>query len=524
MTRISPDAMVHQLKADLDHPPVKQRRRKFAPERNRIVNEEIEKLLSNGMSKKFDWNPSCEEALQQLKRYLTTPPLLSKPVDVEKLYSYLAVSETAISAVLVREEESKQLPVYYVSKSFLDAETRYSQLEKLVLALIHASKKLRPYFQCHSIVVITSFPLKKILHKPELSGRLMQWTIELSEFDIVYQSRTAIKSWALADFIADFTPSATTQAERELLCMNIAPPSKWTLLVDGSSNVNGNGLGIVLIAPEGDIVQRAIRCGFKCTNNKAEYEALLAGLNLAREIGAKRLEVKSDSQLVVNQLQGTYQARDSKMTSYLSMVKELQAQFEEFSIVQIPRAENYHADALANLGSALPCYSQSSIPLLFMQWPANWKEQPPNKSPVEAMGIEQADCWMTPVVRYLENDELPADKNEARRLKASAARFTIHEGQLLRKSFSGPYLKCISPEEAQSVLAELHKGECGNHTGGRSLAHRVITAGYYWPTIRTDSTAYVKKCDSCQRRLSPIMDPSSLAQASEIIVTTGESN
>ncbi|XP_031258275.1 uncharacterized protein LOC116116321 [Pistacia vera] len=107
--------------------------------------------------------------------------------------------------------------------------------------------------------------------------------------------------------------------------MNGAPPSKWTLLVDGSSNVNGSGLGIVLIAPEGDIVQRAVRCGFKCMNNEAEYEALLTGLSLAREMGAKRLEVKSDSQLVVNQLQGTYQACDSKMASYLSMVKELQA-------------------------------------------------------------------------------------------------------------------------------------------------------------------------------------------------------
>ncbi|XP_031281105.1 uncharacterized protein LOC116139573 [Pistacia vera] len=186
-------------------------------------------------------------------------------------------------------------------------------------------------------------------------------SVELSEFDIVYQSRTAVKSQALADFIADFTPSATTQAERELLCMNGAPPLKWTLLVDGSSNVNGSELGIVLITPEGDIIQRAIQCGFKCMNNEAEYEALLAGLSLAREIGAKRLEVKSDSQLVVNQLQGMYQARDSKMTSYLSMVKELQAEFEEFSI-----------------------------------WPANWKESPPNKSPVEAMGVEQADYWMTP--------------------------------------------------------------------------------------------------------------------------------
>ncbi|XP_031273552.1 uncharacterized protein LOC116132011 [Pistacia vera] len=613
MTGVSPEAMVHQLKVDPDHPPVKQKRRKFAPERNQIVNEEVEKLLSNGhellsfidafsgynqilihpddqektafimergtycykvmpfglknawatyqrlvnkmfaeclgdtmevyiddmlvksliakqyldhlsqtfavlrkynmklnlakcsfgvssgqvaglscfisrsadkchlffhalkKSKKFEWTVSCEVALQQLKRYLTSPPLLSKPVDGEKLYFYIAVSKTAISTVLVREEETKQLPVYYVSKSLLNVEKRYSQLEKLALALIHACRKLRPYFQCHSIVILTSFPLKKILHKPELSDRLLQWTVELSEFDISYQPRTAVKSQALADF----TPNTTTQAESELLCMNSRPPSKWTLLVDGSSNVNGSRFGLVLIALEGDMIQRAIRCGFKCTNNEAEYEALIAGLSLAKEIGAKRLEVKFDSQLVVSQLQGTYQAHDSKMTSNLSMVKELQAQFDEFSIVQIPRAKNSHADALANLGSALKYSSQSSIPLLFMQWLTNWKEQQPNKLPEEAMGVELADYWMTPIVRYLEHDKLPADKNESRRLKARAARFTIHEGQLLRKSFSGPYLKCTSPEEAQRVLAELHEGECGNHAGERSLAHQVITARYY---------------------------------------------
>ncbi|KAL5574300.1 hypothetical protein UlMin_023897 [Ulmus minor] len=116
--------------------------------------------------------PACEQALQDLKRYLTSPPLLSKPKDGEQLYIYLAVSEGAVSAVLVREEEGKQFPVYYVSKSLLDAETRYTQLEKLALALVTVARKLRPYFQCHPITVLTTYPLKSILHKPELSGRL----------------------------------------------------------------------------------------------------------------------------------------------------------------------------------------------------------------------------------------------------------------------------------------------------------------------------------------------------------------
>ncbi|KAL5561188.1 hypothetical protein UlMin_030935 [Ulmus minor] len=115
-------------------------------------------------SKDFEWTQACEQALQDLKRYLTSPPLLSKPKDGEQLYIYLVVSKGAVSAVLVREEEGKQFTVYYVSKSMLDAETRYTQLEKLALALVTAARKLRPYFQCHPITVLTTYPLKSILH------------------------------------------------------------------------------------------------------------------------------------------------------------------------------------------------------------------------------------------------------------------------------------------------------------------------------------------------------------------------
>lgn len=103
--------------------------------------------------------------LIELKVYLTTPPLLSKPWDGETLLLYLTVSEHAVSTVLVHEEENKQLPVYYVSKLLHDAETRYCHLEKLALALVVAARKLRPYLQLHQIVVVTLFPVKLVLHK-----------------------------------------------------------------------------------------------------------------------------------------------------------------------------------------------------------------------------------------------------------------------------------------------------------------------------------------------------------------------
>ena len=136
--------------------------------------------------KDFHWMEECESALQELKAYLTTPPLLFKPLLGEVLLLYLAVSEHAVRAVLVREEESKQLPIYYISKALLDAKTRYSHLEKLALALIVAARKLRPYFHAHPIMVVTSFPLKLVLHKPEVSGRLVKWAVELREYDVIF--------------------------------------------------------------------------------------------------------------------------------------------------------------------------------------------------------------------------------------------------------------------------------------------------------------------------------------------------
>ena len=188
-----------------------------------------------------------------------------------------------------------------MSKALLDAETRYTELEKLALALFMVAKKLRPYFQCHPIIVLTTFPLKTVLHKPELTGRLVKWAVELSEFDITFQPWTTIKSQVLVNFVVNFTPNIHEQVEKELICMTKGAQLRMlTLYVDGLSNFKGCRLGMVLISPDGDVLERSISYGFKATNNEVEYEAMIAGLSLAKEIGVQTLTVCSDSQLVIN--------------------------------------------------------------------------------------------------------------------------------------------------------------------------------------------------------------------------------
>ncbi|XP_077231894.1 uncharacterized protein LOC143865077 [Tasmannia lanceolata] len=151
------------------------------------------------------WTEECQTAFEGLKKYLSSPPLLTKPEPGEELFLYLSISSTALAAVLVREEHRQQKPIYYVNKVLHNAEARYQRVEKLPYALVMAARKLRPYFQAHTIKVLTDQPLRQVLHRPDISGRLVKWAMELSEFDIRYVPRPAIKAQVLADFVAECT-------------------------------------------------------------------------------------------------------------------------------------------------------------------------------------------------------------------------------------------------------------------------------------------------------------------------------
>ena len=185
-------------------------------------------------------------------------------------------------------------------------------MEKLILALVTTARKLRPYFKAHTIEIPTEYPMKQVLHKPETSGRLMKWAIELSEFDIRYKPKTAIKGQILADFIMEFTSAELTEATQTTSDLPI-----WRLSVDGAANAQGSGVGLILTSPEGIDIEYALRFGFQASNNEAEYEAVIARLNLAHSMEVDQLEVCSDSQLVVKQIEDSYKARGEKMVLYL---------------------------------------------------------------------------------------------------------------------------------------------------------------------------------------------------------------
>ncbi|KAL5552844.1 hypothetical protein UlMin_040245 [Ulmus minor] len=374
--------------------------------------------------KDFIWTADYEQSFQELKSYLGKPPLLSKPHKGNSLILYLAVSKGAVSSALVREEDGVQWPIYYTSKSLLDAETWYPEIEKLALALMVVARKLRPYFQAHTIIIPTKFPLKQ-------------------------------------------------------------------LYVDGSSTETSSGAGIILVSPDGVKLSFAVRFKFKATNNQAEYEALLSGLRLAKEVSARHLTIYNDSQLVVSQVNSEFQAKGEKMASYLEKAKEAMNQFDTVTIIQVPGAENTNADALARLATGLEERLLKTVPIKILEVPSIDK-------PEQVGSIVVRPCWMDPIISFLRDGTLPADKFEARRLRFRSARYFLDKGKLYKKGFSSPSLLCLDEDRGKFTLEELHAGVCENHSSGRTLAHRILRQGYYWPTIQTDSLDFVRKCDKCQ--------------------------
>ncbi|XP_059664260.1 uncharacterized protein LOC132310035 [Cornus florida] len=480
MPGIDPTIMEHRLNVNPDFKPVRQKRSTFIPERNQAISEEVKKLLKVDFIHEVYYPDWLENVV-----------LVKKANGKWRLYVDFTDLNKACpndSFPLPRIDMLVEGTAGYELLSFMDAYFGYNQIsmytsdrEKMAFITYRGlyCYKVMPFglknagatyqrlvnamFK-HQIgrnmeVYVDDMLVKslkaedhltdlqetfEVLHKPESSGRLMKWSVELKEFDIQYKPRTAVKAQVLADFLAEFTPPEEEKQPQFLtepgLSEQMGPEVVWDLFVDGSSNVQVSGAGLVLVSPEGESVQYALRFGFKATNNKAEYEALIVGLKVANALGVEQLNMYTDSELVAGQVQAEYEARDEKMKSYLQKERQIEVQQAILSVE-----------------------------------------------------------WADPIIRYIKGGVLPTDRAEARKVKMRAARYTLIKGVLYKRSFSIPYLRCVSSEEVDYILREIHLGVCGNHVGGRSFANKAIRLGYYWPTMQKDALDFVKKYDKCQR-------------------------
>ncbi|GJZ74517.1 reverse transcriptase domain-containing protein [Tanacetum coccineum] len=230
--------------------------------------------------------------------------MLTAPEEKEELIVYLEATKEAVSAVLMTEREAKQIPIYFVSRTLRGPEINYTSMDKLVLARVHASKRLKRYFQAHPIIVVTDQPIKQV---------------------------------------------------------------------------------------------------FEATNNEAEYEALIAGLRIAEQMGVKNLQANVDSRLVANQVNGTYIAKEADTIQYLEKVKTLTNGFRMFSIKQVPRSENKKADALSKIASTSFAHLRKQVLVKEL------KEKSINEMEVLAVVEEEGNTWMTPIQEYLTEEILPIE-------------------------------------------------------------------------------------------------------------------
>nr|GEW22376.1 reverse transcriptase domain-containing protein [Tanacetum cinerariifolium] len=455
MTGIPRHIAEHRLSIRKGCQPTRQKKRGQATERNLAIQEEVNKLvaarimkevhyhswllnpISGKVSRKiitilqntqkvhkksdFLWTEEAESAFKQMKELIAELPMLTAPVQKEELIVYLSASIEVVSVVLMTKRGTKQMPIYFVSRALRGPKINYTSMEKLVLALLYASKRPK-------------------------------------------RPRVSVKGQILADFIVERpeeeSPDIIIEAEKEL---------------------------------------------------PAEYEALIAGLRIAEQMGLKNLQANVNSQLVANQVNGTYVAKEEDMIKYLQKVKALTSTFREFSIKQVPKSENKKADVLSKIAST--SFAHLSKQLLVEEL----KDKSINEVEVLAVMKEEGDTWMTSLQEYLADETLPVDSKKARAIKRKSQRFAMINGTLYKKSLLGPWLRCVGPLRANYVLREIHEGSCILHADTRSVVSKALRTGYYWPTMHRDARDLIRACEDCQvhkivlknpqERLTPITSP-----------------
>ncbi|XP_050217341.1 uncharacterized protein LOC126668172 [Mercurialis annua] len=407
--------------------------------------------------KNFTWTAECQQAFEELKSFLSSPPLLARPDPGDVLYLYISCSDETIAGVLVSEKGGEQYPIYYISKVLRDAELRYPKLEKLALCVYTATIKLRHYFEGHQVIVRTDQPLRKILQKAETSGRIAEWAVKIGSLGVIYEARKALKS------------SSTSRLLRRI-------------------NIQGTHGG------QNDSLGDTRR--WSTSNNVAEYEALITGLQLCEELNISEVQIYSDSQLVVNQVSGNFEVKEATLKKYAKQAKTFFADNgRSWSLQQIPRAMNGRSDELAKWAATKNYDSMRNIPHEIKRQPSFQEEIEEG----EVLMVEGEETWMTPLTAYLANGILPEDKMEAKRIVILSSKFGIYNGQLYKRSFTHPWLRCVNKEEGEYIMKELHEGTCGAHDGASTLVRKALLQGYYWPTMKEQATTLVRGCWPCQQ-------------------------
>ncbi|KAM0829812.1 hypothetical protein ACQ4PT_066635 [Festuca glaucescens] len=314
------------------------------------------------------------------------------------------------------------------------AERNYSPIEKLCLALMFSLKKLRHYMVNHEIQLIArADPIRYVLSQLAHIGRLGKWALLMMEFDLTFVPQKAIKGKALAEFLAahpvpDDSPLITNLPDEEVF--TVEPEAPWELYFDGASRTETNpddtprrraGAGLVFKTPQGGVIYHSFALmKEECSNNEAEYEALIFGLLLALSMEVRSLRALGDSQLIVRQVNNIYEVRKPELVPYYDTAQKLMAKFHHIEVVHVPRSRNAPVDALAKLASALVLPDGKPTQVnIEERWllPAVLDLVPEDceVNTITTNVVEEGE-WLQPFLDYFKHGRLPEDTTERRRL------------------------------------------------------------------------------------------------------------
>jgi ribonuclease HI len=264
---------------------------------------------------------------------------------------------------------------------------------------------------------------------------------------------------------------------------------------DCSLKLQGAGAGILFIAPGGEQLKYALQLLFPSSNNAAEYEALIHGLNIAISLGIKRLMVYGDSLVVISRINKEWDCSNDSMGKYCTAVRKLEDKFEGLEFHHVERDRNKAADTLSKLGS-----SRTQVPpgvfiqkVLHLSISLDRVEECNTLSQPES----DSDDWREPIIRYIKNEEEPDDKNAVERIARQPAHYTLIGETLYKRGALGVLMKCILSATGKQLLEEVHAGQCGIHAASRTLVGKVFRSGFYWPTAKSDAAELVQRCEAC---------------------------
>ncbi|KAL0290426.1 UNVERIFIED_CONTAM: hypothetical protein Sradi_7050500 [Sesamum radiatum] len=323
-------------------------------------------------------------------------------------------------------------------------------------------------------------------------------SIMFNQYEIEYLPEKAVKGQAFANFLADHPMPTEWEIlddfpNDDVFSIKILPP--WTMLFDGASQSNGAGAGVVFVSPEKQVLTYSIVLSELCSNNVAEYQALIIGLQMALEMGILEMEVYGDSKLIINQLLNIYEVKKDDLVPFFLQAPHLLKGFESATMNHILRKENRIVDALANYPTTLVLFKGETTNIsVCNRWvlPSVDTFDHEDSNAITIATTNEKD-QRTPLVVYLKHDKLPDYNHHKTQVRRRSSHFILHKDVLNRRSFEGTYQRCLSGEEVLEAMIEAHSGVCGAHQSGPMLHFRIKRMGYYWQTMLKDCLEYPKK-------------------------------